>query len=195
MPSRCPDAAASAVALFGVERHRNMPALPHALGVRPAPVSNAVSDGPHASELVEAPARGSHAGGDGVRVIRDVHRGRDAAFLERRSQLVRQPRALHLRQIGRFLHHPRAHEPRDSNADRVDHVRIAWSGISLCQACDMPGEKIDQFAVWNRLQRFQGIRVAGIAEHLPGQPQFLQPRRRNVVCDDDADRRSHVSLQ
>src|SRR5580692_2041551 len=57
------DAAASAVALLGVERHRDVPTLPHTLGVRPAPVPNAVSDSPNAGELVEAPMRGSHARG------------------------------------------------------------------------------------------------------------------------------------
>ena len=215
MPSRCPTAAASAVALFGVERHRDVPALPHALGMRPAPVANAVSDGPHPGKLVEPAVRGGHARGDGVGVIGDMHRGRDAALRERRGQLFRQPHALHLRQIGRFLDHARAHEARNGYADRVDSTRIARIGFagvrfprvnlaSVClarsgfaarQACDLPGEKINQFAVGNRLQRFHRIRVAGIAQHLSGQPQLLQPCRRDVVCDDDADRRCHNTLQ
>jgi hypothetical protein len=49
------DAAAAAVALFGVEGDGDVPALPHAFNVRPAAVADAVADGPDAGELFERP--------------------------------------------------------------------------------------------------------------------------------------------
>jgi hypothetical protein len=163
------------------------------------------ADGPHARELVEAAARGGHARGNGVGVIGDMHRRSDAALLKRRSQLRRQPHAFHLRQIGRLLDHARAHDAGNGYADRVDPSCVARIGLvrrglfcparlAFCQAFNLPGQKIDQFAVGNRLERFHCIRVAGIAQHFSRPAADLPACRRDVVCNHDADCRCHNTL-
>ncbi len=106
MPSRWPTPPQPQIAFFGVERHGNVPALPHAFHVRPAAISDAVADGPHAGQLIEPAARGGHAGGNGVGIVGDVDGRRNSKPLQRLGQLFLEPHALDLRQIGRFLHHP-----------------------------------------------------------------------------------------
>ena len=57
-------ATAAAIALLGVQGYGDVAALPNAFHVGPAPVADAVADGPHPGEPVQLPARGGHPGGD-----------------------------------------------------------------------------------------------------------------------------------
>jgi hypothetical protein len=63
-------------------------------------MADAIADGPNAGELVQAPPRGGHAGGNGVSVVDRVHRRCDAAPLQRLGKLFGQTHAFELRQIG-----------------------------------------------------------------------------------------------
>ena len=74
-------AAAAAVTFFGVERDGDVPALPNAIRVWPAPIADAFADGPYARKSVELSPRGGHAGCDCVRIVRYVNRRRDSALL------------------------------------------------------------------------------------------------------------------
>src|SRR6516164_1217095 len=70
-----PHSPASAVALLRVERYGDVPALPHAIHVWPAAISNPIAERPHTRELVELAARGRHTRCDCIRVIGNMNRG------------------------------------------------------------------------------------------------------------------------
>src|ERR1700722_20090210 len=60
------NATASTEALLGIEGDRDVSTFPHAFNIRPATITDAIADGPHAGEFVELAASGGHAGSNGV---------------------------------------------------------------------------------------------------------------------------------
>ena len=68
------DSSAAAKAFLGIERDRDMAALPNAFDIGPAPIADAVADGPYAGQLVQLAVFGGDSRGDRVRIVGDVHR-------------------------------------------------------------------------------------------------------------------------
>ena len=163
-----------------------MAALPHAFDVGPASIANAVADGPDAGELIELAAGGGDSGGDGVRVIGDVHGRVDALGCKRPGQLVGQAHAFDLRQIGRVFNDAEANDAGDGDTDRVDRLRLP-----LDKRLNFTGQQIAQLAAGDGAQCVQFVAVGGIADGRAGQPLVFQPSGYDVLGNYDADGGGH----
>ena len=155
------DAAAAAVALFGVEGDGDVAALPDAFYVGPAAVADAVADGPDAGELFQAAVGGGDAGGDGVGVVGGVDGSVDAAGGECFGEIVGQAHAFDLGEIGRVFNDAVADDAGDGDADGVERA-----GIVLGEEGDLAGEHLDEFAGGQGCERVgfgRGRRGSGAA--------------------------------
>src|SRR5216684_3331269 len=98
-----PFASAAAETLFRVQRDHGVAPLPHAFACGIPPKPYAVSQRPHARELVQLPLRRRDARGHGVGVIENAHGNSGGFAFQRRGKRPLQREALHLLQVGRFL--------------------------------------------------------------------------------------------
>src|SRR5712675_2792508 len=94
-----PPSAAATQALLRIERHNRVSTLPNSFVPGITPETYAVSQRPHANQLLQLIARGGNAGGHGVGVIEDAYRSGQTA----RRQCPLQIETLHLMQVGRVL--------------------------------------------------------------------------------------------
>src|SRR6266568_3377783 len=116
--------AAAAEAFLGVEGHGDVAALPDTFDIGPAPVADAVADGPHTGELIELASGRGHAGGDGVSVVGDMHWGSDAPCGEGFCQILGEAHSFDLGQVGRVLDNAIADDAGNGDADGVYRYRF-----------------------------------------------------------------------
>ena len=176
-------AAATAVALLGVQRDHHVARLPNSIIVRMAAVADAVAQVPHAHQLLHRFVSGGDARGQRVGVVDGDHRHIDTAGLQGGAQFAGDGQSLQLAEIGRFQNDAAADDAGETGAHALD-------GAFRRQGKDLVAQNRNEIARGDGAEI--DFRRSGAGIHLHG-PQFhaLHNSRPELPRGQHSDAASH----